>query len=134
MATPYATVTDLGAYLGTEPPADSQRMLARAQDLVDAALKSSWFAVDTSGNPTDTAVIAGLNKAVCAQVEWWISNGDEYDQINKYSSFSIEGISVTRSAGTGRYRLADRAWDALAAVTTGSLMGSRPLLPGKAVV
>lgn len=116
--TPYATLDDLGAYLGSEPPADCARLLARAQDLVDAAMTGSMYAIDAAGeNPTDAAVVAALRKATCAQVEWWLADGDEFDQMTKFSSFSIEGISVARASGVGprQYRLCDRAWDALRA-------------------
>src|SRR5207247_254693 len=102
MATnPYATLADLGAYLGKEPPADSQRMLARAQDLIDISVKSAIYAVDANGNPTAATVIAAFSKACCAQVEYWINNGDEFDEVNKYSYWSIDGMSATRAPGAG---------------------------------
>lgn len=120
--TPYATVTDLGAYLGAEPPADTQRLLARAQELVDATLTSSPYTADANGNPTDATVLAGLNLAVCAQVEYWLANGDELGQLQEFSSFNIEGISVSRGNAMGTGRLCDRSRDALRAAM---------LLPGR---
>lgn len=113
----YATLSDLAAYLDDELPPDSQRMLTRAQEVIDAACISAMYAIDAAGeNPTDATVIAALNKATLAQVEWWIANGDEFDQMDRYSSFSVEGISVTRGATLiGRVRLCDRAWNALKA-------------------
>jgi hypothetical protein len=89
-------------------------MLVEAQRMIEAALVSAVYTVDAAGeNPTDTAVVAALKIATCAQVKWWIDNGDEYDQASQYSSFSIEGISVTRGAGVGGPRLCERAWNAL---------------------
>lgn len=88
------------------------RMLAHAQEVVDAALTSGMYTSDTNGNPTDATVIAALKLATCAQVEWWITTGDEFDQMSQYASFSIEGISATR-VGARHDRLCDRAWDAL---------------------
>jgi hypothetical protein len=89
-------------------------MLVEAQRSVDAALKSAVYTTDAAGeNPTDAAVIAALKIATCAQVKWWIDNGDEYDQASQYSSFSIDGISVTRGAGVGGPRLCERALNAL---------------------
>ena len=112
--TAYATLSDLNAYLGAEPPADSQRLLARAQEAVDAALRSSAYAVDTFGNPTDATVIAAVRDATVRQVEWWLANGDELNQQGQYSSFSIEGIAVTRSTTDApTARLCGRARDAL---------------------
>lgn len=93
--TPYATVSDLADYLGTEAPADGDRLLSQAQDLIDDLLMV--FATDSSGNPTDAGVIAAFKKAVCAQAEYWLANGDELDQLQEFSSYSIEGISVTRA-------------------------------------
>jgi len=136
MATsPYATVDDLHAYLGAEPPADCQRLLARAQELIDSALVSSFYATDTNGNPTDAGVLAGFNKAVCAQVEWWLANGgDEFEQMSQFVSFSIEGISATRNSSSQRsFRLCPRAWDALREVITG-VQFATALLPAKPTI
>lgn len=113
--TPYATVGDLELFLDGVPPTDAVRLLARAQDLVDDALTASAYAVDTNGNATDATVIAGLKKAVCAQVEWWVASGDELGQSEQFSSYSIEGISVTRAAERANLQqeLCDRSKAAL---------------------
>jgi hypothetical protein len=113
--TAYATLDDLGAYLGAAPPADSQRMLARAQELIDDALISSPYLADANGNPTDAGVLAALNKATCAQVEYWITNGDELGQLEQYHSYSIEGITVARGAASSSQDICDRAKAALRA-------------------
>lgn len=119
--TPYATLADLGAYLGTEPDPDSQRLLARAQELIDDALTSAAYAVDVDGNPTDAIVIAALNKATCQQVEFWLTTGDEFGQLRKLRSYSIEGISVTQDPGPADIsELCPRARATLRAVTPGS--------------
>ena len=81
--TPYASLEDLGAYLGAEVPADSQRLLARAMERVDYALTSSLYASDSNGNPTAATVLAALKLATCAQVEYWIANGDELGQLEQ---------------------------------------------------
>lgn len=124
---------DLHAYLGTDPPADSQRLLARAQELVDTALNSSSFAIDANGNPTDATTIAAFNKAVCAQVEFWIASGDELDALGDWTSYSMAGLSVTRAAQHRHSRLCDRSWDALTSVAATSTFG-RALVPGKPVI
>jgi hypothetical protein len=133
--TPYATVDDLHAYLGVDPPADSQRLLARAQDLLDAETISSFFVTDANGNPTDPVVIAGLNKACCAQVEFWIASGDELDELGNWTSYAIAGVSVTRAAMTWqrRSRLCPRAKDALRQVITG-VQFATAMLPGKPTI
>jgi hypothetical protein len=133
MTTPYATVDDLHAYLGSDPPADAQRLLARAQNLVDAVLNTSSFTTDASGNPTDASVIAAFNEAVCAQVEYWIASGDELDLQGNWVQYTMAGVSVTRSAQVRQSRLCDRAVDALSNVSASTTFG-RALTPGKPVV
>ena len=132
---PYASVDDLRTYLGAEVPPDAERLLLRAQDLIDSVLVSAFYATDSSGNPTDAGVIAGFNKAVCAQVEWWLANGaDEFEQLSQFRQFSIEGISVTRDKSSQRfYRLSPRAWDALRQVITG-VQFATALLPAKPTI
>ena len=51
--------------------------------------------VDTNGNPTDAATIQALNDACCAQVEWWLQNGDEFGDLSRIGGYSIEGLAVT---------------------------------------
>ncbi len=133
MANPYATVDDLHAYLGAEPPADSQRLLARAQDLVDANLKASSYVIDANGNPTDASTIAAFNEACCEQVEFWIANGDELDALGNWTQYVMAGLSVTRAAQSRRSRLCDRARDTLGLVAASTTFG-RALMPGKPVV
>jgi len=133
MASPYATVDDLHAYLGVDPPADSQRLLARAQDLVDASLNSSQFTTDSNGNPTDSATLAAFKTACCAQVEYWIASGDELNLQGNWVQYTMAGLSVTRSAERRQSRLCDRAFDALSNVAPSTTFG-RSLTPGKPVV
>jgi polygalacturonase len=134
---PYATVDDLHAYLGTDPPLDSQRLLARAQDLVDAILNTSSYVIDANGNPTDAATIAAFKEAVCAQVEYWITNGDELDLLGNWTSYTMAGLSVsrfgTKAAGARHARLCERAQDALSSVAATATFG-RALTPGKPVI
>lgn len=116
MATnPYATLDDLAAYLGTEPPPGAQKMLRDACDLLDAnPLINASYQVDTGGNPTDVAVQAALRKATCQQVEWWIQTGDPLDEMGQYSQFSFEGVLVTRrTSGGAPDRVAPKARDTL---------------------
>jgi hypothetical protein len=112
---PYATIADLEVYLAAEPPVEAQRLLNRAQELIDDALISSPYVSDANGNPTDAGVLAALNKATCAQVEYWITNGDELGQLKQYQSYSIEGISVTRGGLASSSDICDRAKAALRA-------------------
>lgn len=125
---PYATLDDLAAYLGEEPPAGAQRLLARAQELVDAETTHSLYAVDVNGNPTNAGVIAALKTATIAQVEDWLSSGDELNEMGQWQSITFEGTSLQRRSDDARRRerLCDRARDALRAPQT----DTTPLLPG----
>lgn len=113
----YATSSDLAGWLGATPPGDAARLLARASELLDAALIGVVYPVDDDGNPTRPDHQATFRKAVCAQVEWWIETGDETGAAGQYSSVSIGSVGLVRanSATTGRPpgRLCPRALDVL---------------------
>jgi hypothetical protein len=128
----YAVLADLEAYIG-EAPADAAaagRMLGRAQDLIDYTIRKALFAVDnfTDGNPTDPDVLNALKQATCAQVESWLSSGDELDELGQWQTITIEGITLSRRTDdtVRRERLCQRARDILYA----PLPNGAPLLPG----
>lgn len=75
MALVYATTADLQAapWSISPLPANAARQLAYASRLVRAATRSAVYATDSTGAPTDAAVIAGFRDAVCAQVTAWAS-------------------------------------------------------------
>lgn len=125
--TPYAVTADVIAFMGAQaqipdPPYDTAeitRLITRACELCDNWLNSYAFAVDSIGNPTDATLLNALNGAVCAQVEFWISNGDELDEMGQWQQFSIEGVTMTRTADSQtirRHRLCSRAYDFLQTV------------------
>jgi len=72
----YATLTDLAAWLGTEPPPGSQKRLIRATAKLDSLLIGSVYPVDEAGLPTDMTDIVALRDATCAQAEWLVEIGD----------------------------------------------------------
>lgn len=93
--TAYATTGDLQAWLARDPGADAPRLLQQATREVDHFLIGCTYNVDVNGNPTDAATIQAFNDACCAQVEWWLQNGDEFGDLSRIGSYSIEGIAVT---------------------------------------
>src|SRR5215468_1410138 len=111
----YATLADLATYTGRESAAPGdERLLQRAQDLVDEALASSWYTVDANGNATDTGVQAALKNAVCAQVEWWRGVDDEIG--GSWQRAQLGGAALALYAGGqphGRARLCPRAREEL---------------------
>jgi hypothetical protein len=112
MATsPYATPADLAAWIGVAVPTDGARLIRNACILLDANLIGFAYPTDANLNPTDAVTIQAFNDATCAQVEYWIQNGDEFGDGNNIASYSIEGASVTFRKPVPR--LAPRAQDVL---------------------
>lgn len=71
----YATKADLAAFTGlleTELPADSDRLLQRASELVDVATMGRI-------DPSVTEQAEAAKNATCAQVEYWLQVGEEMD-------------------------------------------------------
>jgi hypothetical protein len=93
----YATLAQLEGWLGTPAPADADRLLKNASMALDYHLMVYSYAVDTSGNPTNTDVLAALADCVCAQIEWWQSNGDELNEMAQYDSYGFEGAQFHRA-------------------------------------
>lgn len=68
----YATIADLAAYMSTgvaSLPSDADRLLNRASELVD-------FATLERVNLRSTEEVSAACQATCAQVEYWIVNGE----------------------------------------------------------
>lgn len=113
--TPYALATDVTTWIGTgqtlPATAEITRLIKAACILIDAVLIGVVYTTDVNGNPTDAATIQAFNDATCAQVEYWVENGDEFGDAHDILQYSIEGLTVQfRKAPP---RLAPRAWDVL---------------------
>lgn len=80
MTVSYATDADLTAWLpaGTVV-ADAARLLLRASEVVDAAVRAPFTVVTATQLPVDSTVAAALRDATCAQVEQWVEVGEEND-------------------------------------------------------
>jgi len=92
--TTYATVAQLAADPWGLTPLDAARLLVRASEVIDQALRTAIYAVDTTGAPTDAAVIQVLADATCAQVEFWETGDEEDDILGPIDSFSLSGLSM----------------------------------------
>lgn len=111
----HATEAQLAGWLaGGDLPAPTgaaaTRLLERASTLVSAKVVSG-YPVDEAGLPTETEVAAALRDATCAQVEQWLSVGEDND-IDGYprdTAVSGGGVAVSRRPS----RLAPRARDIL---------------------
>jgi hypothetical protein len=91
----YATPEQLTAWTGQPAPADAERLLARASEDIEDALLTAEYAVNSTGMPTDPAVVSALADAVCAQVEYQLATGDDGTGASgKWGSVSIGPVSL----------------------------------------
>lgn len=109
---PYATVSDLEAWLAPEPaPENAVRLLTRASTAIDRALYGLAYDKD------DPEVQAVLTNACVQQVHWLIDRGDETGAQDDLQSMSTGQRSFTRRTvgdGAGSTpRLAQGAADIL---------------------
>lgn len=98
----YATSEQLASYLQGTAPADAGRLLSRASELIDDHIVTAIYDTDTNGMPTDTAVVATLQQATCAQVEYWIAGDEEDDILGPVQGLQLAGMQVQYGAGENR--------------------------------
>lgn len=86
--TAHASVEDLAAYAGREVVnADSERLLARASELVDSLLITAIY------TPGDERVRDALRRASCAVVHFWHESGIGIE----YSAMQIGTVRLQRA-------------------------------------
>lgn len=117
----YATAEQYEAYTYAAPPTDIEYRLARASEFLDAQVfRMCRYEVDSTGLPSDPAVLAAFARAVCAQAQWGVEVGDVTGAAGvgwgnvKIGSVQL-GRSVTAVSGAdapGR-QVAPAVWDAL---------------------
>ena len=106
----YAATSDLADFIGSRYPlpGDADRMLERASELVDAATnnRASGYWVDPYPDQP-TVQQQAIRRAVCAQVEFWLETGEEYD----IAAVPGSDVSFGASLRIGKLpdKLADRA-------------------------
>ncbi|MET7933490.1 hypothetical protein [Streptomyces sp. NPDC005322] len=95
----YATPTDLQDYTGQTPPDDALQLLARATRMLEAdVLRLCWYEVDADGMPTNSIVLGAIQRAVCAQVQWWGEVGDSIGAAGVgWGSVAIGSVNLSRS-------------------------------------
>lgn len=98
--TPYATVGELEAYLGERVslPEDPARLLDRASEFISSVTNGvlERFETDYAGEFTQVEVEAALRDATCAQVEFWIEIGEEFDIANPQGSVAAGKLSMSQ--------------------------------------
>jgi hypothetical protein len=99
----YATATAYADYSGKTPPADIDRLLARASQLLDSeVVKAAWYDTDDAGMPTNTDVIEAFSEATCAQVEFWGAVGEQVDTSGPIQGVTLGALSIQYGAGDNR--------------------------------
>lgn len=111
----HATELDLTDYLaGSDytPPvgAAAQRKLRNASRLVDSKVVG-WYDADDLGVPVEVEIRNALRDATCAQVEQWLSVGEDND-VDGYPQSTPVSTNGT-SVGLRPARLSPRARDLL---------------------
>ena len=103
----YATSVEYLTFAGsTTAPADIDRLLMRASELVDNTVTLAYAVDDTDELPTDTDLAAALRDATCAQVEAW----QEVGESNDVDGLAGVDISVGSYSGPRAPKLAPRAF------------------------
>lgn len=102
----YATKTQLAEYLGVAEDTlqdNAVTLLQRASELLDYYTAGNYSA-------DNAAHVAAMQLAACQQVEMWIEQGgDSEDVVGSVQWYSIGSVSVTRGQGTPAPVLAPRA-------------------------
>lgn len=98
----YATREQLATYLGITAPADADRLLSRASELVDDHIVTATYDIDANDQPTHPGVITALQDATCAQVEYWLAGDEEDDVLGPLQGVSMGGQQQQYGAGTNR--------------------------------
>lgn len=97
MTVAYATVDELHSYVSASADLgdEADRWLERASELIDDTVRASFAVDDTTNLPTDTAVIAAMRDATCAQIEFWLEVGEDHDVEGLADrQVSIHGLSL----------------------------------------
>ncbi|MGC5343648.1 hypothetical protein [Streptomyces sp. DT171] len=96
----YATPEQLADATGQPAPADAVRLLTRASEDVEDALRTAVYDTDATGMPTDPDVRDALAAATCAQVEYVTAQGgDDTGAAGQWDSVSIGPVSMSGRKG-----------------------------------
>lgn len=79
MTVAYATSDEYVEETGRSAPADIDRLLERASELLDSIVTATFDLDEVTELPTDGDTAAALRRATCFQVEFWERVGEEND-------------------------------------------------------
>lgn len=96
----YATPEQLADATGQPAPADAVRLLTRASEDVEDALRTAVYDTDATGMPTDPDVRDALAAATCAQAEYVAAQGgDDTGAAGQWGAVSIGPVSMSDRKG-----------------------------------
>lgn len=99
----YATAAQLTTFTGAAAPANADRLLLRASEVIDQALRTSVYDADaTTRLPTDSATLQAFADATCAQVEFWLASDEEDDILGPVQGVVLGGLQIQHGAGSSR--------------------------------
>jgi hypothetical protein len=96
----YANTAELANFLQAVPPANARKLLVQASRDIERATRTAVYDTDTSGFPTDAAVLAAFRDATCAQVEWWAETGDSLGVNGQWGDVKIGSVTLGGGAST----------------------------------
>jgi hypothetical protein len=108
----YATPEQLAEYRDRPAPPNAAELLRRASTLIDRKVLVE-FSIDDNGVPEDDELSEALQRAACAQVDFWMQTGDPSDVATRYASLSFGQTTIQGDSGM---RLAPSAQDELSSV------------------
>jgi hypothetical protein len=91
----WATADDYTAWSGSASPGGIEATLRRAENVIKPYLITAVYDTDDEGQPTDTAILAALRDATCAQASE-IVKGDASGEMSAagFSSVGIGSLSL----------------------------------------
>jgi hypothetical protein len=93
----FATADDLATFMGTTKvnlPAEAERMLARAELILNTICSQPKDPVTNDVYVTDEEYAANMKIAVCLQCEYWIESDMWSGVVSISTSFSINSVKV----------------------------------------
>lgn len=93
----YATAAEYETWSGQSAPADVERLLVRASELLDATVTTPFVVDSDTELPDDADEAEAMREAACAQVRFWVETGEEHDIDGLAgTAASIGGVSGVR--------------------------------------
>ena len=127
--TAYATPAEFTTFAAGVLPADIDRLLLRASELVDDYTRTAMYDVDTDGFPTDADDIAAFRDATCAQVEFWRDSDEEDDILGPVQGIILGPMQIQFGAGANRTAPLYLAPRAARILRNAGLYNGAPVLP-----